>query len=192
MTPDPGAQLRRRRPPHRSRGDPADGRDARRSRSRHRERSEERRAASPRSAACKIDIAYGGSCTAGKRDDIDMYARVMADAETRRQARRRRRAVLHPVRLAGSRALRARARLHRAVRAHRRRGDQARLRRVHRLRARRVASAATRSRCRRSTATTRAAPGPASCTSRRRSPSRPRRSTGEIVEYDDGMFAKKK
>ncbi|HEY5937423.1 MAG TPA: aconitase family protein, partial [Kofleriaceae bacterium] len=30
----------------------------------------------------KIEIAYGGSCTAGKRDDIDMYARVMADAET--------------------------------------------------------------------------------------------------------------
>ncbi len=30
----------------------------------------------------KIDIAYGGSCTAGKRDDIDMYARVMADAES--------------------------------------------------------------------------------------------------------------
>jgi len=29
----------------------------------------------------KIDIAYGGSCTAGKRDDVDMYARVMADAE---------------------------------------------------------------------------------------------------------------
>ena len=32
-----------------------------------------------------------------------MYARVMAEAEARRQARRRRRAVLHPVRLAGSR-----------------------------------------------------------------------------------------
>jgi 3-isopropylmalate/(R)-2-methylmalate dehydratase large subunit len=29
----------------------------------------------------KIDIAYGGSCTAGKRDDIDMYARVMAEAD---------------------------------------------------------------------------------------------------------------
>ena len=29
----------------------------------------------------KIDIAYGGSCTAGKRDDIDMYARVLAEAE---------------------------------------------------------------------------------------------------------------
>jgi 3-isopropylmalate/(R)-2-methylmalate dehydratase large subunit len=29
----------------------------------------------------KLDIAYGGSCTAGKRDDIDMYARVIAEAE---------------------------------------------------------------------------------------------------------------
>ena len=28
-----------------------------------------------------IDIAYGGSCTAGKRDDIDMYAQVMAEAD---------------------------------------------------------------------------------------------------------------
>ena len=29
----------------------------------------------------KLNIAYGGSCTAGKRDDVDMYARVLADAE---------------------------------------------------------------------------------------------------------------
>jgi len=29
----------------------------------------------------KLDIAYGGSCTAGKRDDIDYYAHVMAEAE---------------------------------------------------------------------------------------------------------------
>ncbi|HUS32962.1 MAG TPA: aconitase family protein [Kofleriaceae bacterium] len=29
----------------------------------------------------KLDIAYGGSCTAGKRDDVDMYARVMREAE---------------------------------------------------------------------------------------------------------------
>jgi 3-isopropylmalate/(R)-2-methylmalate dehydratase large subunit len=29
----------------------------------------------------KLDIAYGGSCTAGKRDDIDMYARVIREAE---------------------------------------------------------------------------------------------------------------
>ena len=28
-----------------------------------------------------IDIAYGGSCTAGKRSDIDMYAAVMLEAE---------------------------------------------------------------------------------------------------------------
>ena len=28
-----------------------------------------------------IDIAYGGSCTAGKRDDVAMYARVMQEAE---------------------------------------------------------------------------------------------------------------
>jgi 3-isopropylmalate/(R)-2-methylmalate dehydratase large subunit len=28
----------------------------------------------------KIDIAYGGSCTAGKEDDLDMYAKVMKDA----------------------------------------------------------------------------------------------------------------
>ncbi len=28
-----------------------------------------------------VTIAYGGSCTAGKEDDIDMYARVMQDAQ---------------------------------------------------------------------------------------------------------------
>ncbi len=35
----------------------------------------------PDIGAVKINIAYGGSCTAGKRDDIDMYARVIAEAE---------------------------------------------------------------------------------------------------------------
>ena len=35
----------------------------------------------PDIGSVRIDIAYGGSCTAGKRDDVDMYARVMADAE---------------------------------------------------------------------------------------------------------------
>ena len=29
----------------------------------------------------KLNIAYGGSCTAGKRDDLDFYARVMAEAD---------------------------------------------------------------------------------------------------------------
>ncbi len=28
----------------------------------------------------RIDIAYGGSCTAGKEDDLDMYAKVMKEA----------------------------------------------------------------------------------------------------------------
>jgi 3-isopropylmalate/(R)-2-methylmalate dehydratase large subunit len=28
----------------------------------------------------RIDIAYGGSCTAGKEEDLDMYARVMSEA----------------------------------------------------------------------------------------------------------------
>ncbi len=31
-------------------------------------------------APVKVDIAYGGSCTAGKREDMDMYARVLKDA----------------------------------------------------------------------------------------------------------------
>ncbi|HKS42338.1 MAG TPA: aconitase family protein [Blastocatellia bacterium] len=33
----------------------------------------------------KVDIAYGGSCTAGKKEDMDMYARVFRDALTRGQ-----------------------------------------------------------------------------------------------------------
>jgi 3-isopropylmalate/(R)-2-methylmalate dehydratase large subunit len=28
----------------------------------------------------KVDIAYAGSCTAGKKEDMDMYARVLAEA----------------------------------------------------------------------------------------------------------------
>src|SRR2546428_135581 len=31
----------------------------------------------------KVDIAYAGSCTAGKKEDMDMYARVLADAAAR-------------------------------------------------------------------------------------------------------------
>jgi 3-isopropylmalate/(R)-2-methylmalate dehydratase large subunit len=32
------------------------------------------------SAPVSIEIAYGGTCTAGKNEDMDMYARVLADA----------------------------------------------------------------------------------------------------------------
>ena len=56
----------------------------------------------------KIDIAYGGSCTAGKEDDLDMYAAVIAGGARPRAAGRRGREVLHPVRLGGGRGLRAR------------------------------------------------------------------------------------
>jgi 3-isopropylmalate/(R)-2-methylmalate dehydratase large subunit len=31
----------------------------------------------------KVDIAYAGSCTAGKKEDMDMYARVLAEAAAR-------------------------------------------------------------------------------------------------------------
>src|SRR5213596_1214564 len=31
----------------------------------------------------KVDIAYAGSCTAGKKEDMDMYARVLAEAASR-------------------------------------------------------------------------------------------------------------
>lgn len=34
-------------------------------------------------APVKVDIAYGGSCTAGKREDMDMYAEVLRDALAR-------------------------------------------------------------------------------------------------------------
>jgi 3-isopropylmalate/(R)-2-methylmalate dehydratase large subunit len=36
-------------------------------------------------APVKVDIAYGGSCTAGKKEDMDMYARVFRDALARGQ-----------------------------------------------------------------------------------------------------------
>jgi 3-isopropylmalate/(R)-2-methylmalate dehydratase large subunit len=35
--------------------------------------------------AVKVDIAYGGSCTAGKKEDLDMYVRVFREALARGQ-----------------------------------------------------------------------------------------------------------
>ena len=54
----------------------------------------------------KIDIAYGGSCTGGKRADMDMYASVLARARRPGPARRGRRAPGDPVRLPGRAPLR--------------------------------------------------------------------------------------
>ena len=49
-----------------------------------------------------IEIAYGGTCTAGKNEDMDMYASVLADAlkQGRRVSKERR--VLDPIWLAGN------------------------------------------------------------------------------------------
>jgi 3-isopropylmalate/(R)-2-methylmalate dehydratase large subunit len=44
----------------------------------------------------KIDIAYGGSCTGGKAEDMDMYARVFREALEQGRSRPVS-AVLHPV-----------------------------------------------------------------------------------------------
>ena len=59
----------------------------------------------------KIDIAYGGSCTAGKIDDIALLRRVAKEAVDAGPQGRPGRRLLHPVRLARGRELRARARL---------------------------------------------------------------------------------
>ncbi len=60
-------------------------------------------------AKCKIDTAYGGSCTGGKMADMDMYAAVLQPRRRAGQARRARRAPLPPVRLAEDQAVRARS-----------------------------------------------------------------------------------
>ena len=87
----------------------------------------------------RIDAAYGGSCTGGKKADMDMYAAVLAERARPREARRRRRASLHPVRLAEDQAVRARAGLHRDLRARRRGADRSVVRRVHQRRSGRFA-----------------------------------------------------
>jgi len=37
----------------------------------------------PAAGRIRVDIAYAGSCTAGKKEDMDMYARVLRDAAAR-------------------------------------------------------------------------------------------------------------
>ena len=55
-----------------------------------------------------VEIAYGGTCTAGKNEDMDMYAASSRRCAERREASSRVSPVLHPVRLAGNaRLLRA-------------------------------------------------------------------------------------
>ncbi len=91
----------------------------------------------PEVGRVKLDIAYGGSCTAGKRDDIDHYARVLAEAD--RAGKRIAEGVRFVLQF-GSKDVEDYARKPRPPRAvppGRRRADRARLRRLHRLRPRR-------------------------------------------------------
>ena len=48
-----------------------------------------------------VEIAYGGTCTAGKNEDMDMYAAVLADALKHGQRISENRRVLDPIWLAG-------------------------------------------------------------------------------------------
>ena len=108
VEPDAGRGLRRRRPRDRPLGARADGGRTRAIPTAASPPIRPTARWSPRSATCRIDIAYGGCCTAGKIDDLDFYDRVVKEAVDagRRVAPGRR--VLHPVRLARrSRATRA-------------------------------------------------------------------------------------
>ena len=48
-----------------------------------------------------IEMAYGGTCTAGKNEDMDMYAAVLADALKQGKRVSDSVQVLYPVRIAG-------------------------------------------------------------------------------------------
>ena len=87
------------------------------------------------SATSPIDIAYGGSCTAGKIDDLSSTTRSSGGCRGRSAGRRRGR-LPDPVRLPEVRGLLPRARLPRDLRRAGVRSDPARLRRLHRLRSR--------------------------------------------------------
>ncbi len=80
----------------------------------------------------KIDIAYGGSCTGGKKADMDMYAarpRATRSKQGKRVAAGR--APLHPVRLAGHPPLRRGEGLPRRLRQGGRRARRPVVRRLH-------------------------------------------------------------
>ena len=82
-----------------------------------------------------VEIAYGGTCTAGKNEDMDMYARVLGDALKQGKRVADELQVLHPVRLAGdARILRAQG-LSRHLPEGRCAGHRAQLRRLHQRRA---------------------------------------------------------
>ena len=113
---------------------------------RHPVRPDQRRPRSPSSARCAIDIAYGGSCTAGKEADLDMYAAVMKEAlDAGPRGARTASTSSSSSAPQAVEAVRARRGLPRRLRADRAcEVIHARLRRLHRLRARASRRAPTR------------------------------------------------
>ncbi len=141
----------------------ADGRAPRRSR----QRPVRRRA---RRAACAIDIAYAGSCTAGKKEDMDMYARVLREAHERGERKPEHVQLYIQCGSQEVYALLPGAGIRPDLRGGRRHLHRAVVRRVHQRRARASRASRRTSPSARSTATSRAAAGRGSCTSRRRTP----------------------
>ncbi len=64
-------------------------------------------------ARVPIEIAYGGTCTAGKNEDMDMYAAVLADALRQGRAGFEECGVLDSIRLPGNARVFERPRLSR-------------------------------------------------------------------------------
>ena len=126
----------------------------------------------------KIDIAYGGSCTAGKEVDLDLYAQVMREALGAGRRVQRGRRLLHPVRLEERRGVRATERLRGRLREGR--GCGSSIPAAARASAAAPASRARRSRSRSppSTGTTRTGRAPDGSTWGRPSPSPPPRFSG--------------
>ena len=174
VAPDRGAQLRRRRAHHRPVDDPPDGGDARRRGQGHPVRPDQRRL----------------HRRARRRADRHRLRRLVHRRQGRRHRHVRARdaggapppAAASPTASTStsssargpSRTTRARSGYLKVFQETGRQGDLARLRRLHRLRAGRLGERRSRSSSRRSTATTRAARGPVSCTWRHRSTSPPR------------------
>ena len=78
-----------------------------------------------------VELAYGGTCTAGKNEDMDMYALVLADALKHGKTYCRLSEVLHPVWIAGNARLLHTQRLSRSFRESRSARDRAELWSMH-------------------------------------------------------------
>ena len=81
-----------------------------------------------------VEIAYGGTCTAGKNEDMDMYARVLSDALKQGKRVADELQVLSPVRIAGDARILRTQRLSRRLQQGWRNRHRAQLRRLHQCR----------------------------------------------------------